>query len=115
MKRRFTGNELFMLRNAIPVSGLIEEKLKIPSKVSEGWFRFLCPICGEFRTATNPRTNLARCFVCRRNFNTIDLVMLVKDLNFIDTVEYLKTLLPRSNRESSNLARRGNTPPDEVA
>ena len=116
MKRRFTGNELFRLRNSIPVAGLIESNLKIPFKISEGCFRFLCPICGEFDTAVNPRTNLARCFRCEKNFNAIDLVMIVKGLNFIDTVEYLKNISPVFEREPSNSPRRANaTRPDEVA
>ncbi len=102
MKRRFTGNELFRLRNSIPIDRLIEDDLRIASKISEGWFRFLCPICGEFDTATNPRTNLARCFRCERNFNAIDLVMTVKGLGFIDAVEYLRTLLPGTEREPSD-------------
>ncbi|MEK6621873.1 MAG: hypothetical protein AABZ13_05275 [Planctomycetota bacterium] len=29
------------------------------SKHFEGYFRFLCPLCSEFHTATNPKTNLA--------------------------------------------------------
>ncbi len=94
MKRRFTGNELFRLRNLIPVDVLIGEKLNIPSKISEGYFRFLCPVCREFQTATNPKTNLARCFLCEKNFNPIDLVMIVKDLGFVESVRYLEDMLP---------------------
>ena len=94
MKRRFTGNELFRLRNLIPVDVLIGEKLNIPSKIREGYFRFLCPVCREFQTATNPKTNLARCFLCEKNFNPIDLVMIVKDLGFVESVGYLESLLP---------------------
>lgn len=94
MGRRFTGNELFKLRNQIPVDMLIQEQLCIPSEISEGYFRFLCPICKEFQTATNPKTNLARCFRCERNFNPIDLVMIVKNLGFVESVKYLKKLSP---------------------
>lgn len=94
MKRRFTGNELFRLRNLIPVDVLIGERLNIPSKICEGYFRFLCPVCREFQTATNPKTNLARCFLCEKNFNPIDLVMIVKDLGFVESVRYLESLLP---------------------
>ncbi len=108
MKRRFTGNELFKLRNSIPIDRLIEDNLKIASKISEGWFRFLCPICGEFDTAVNPRTNLARCFRCEKNFNTIDMVMTVEGLDFVDTVEYLQTLLPGPEREPSERLGRTN-------
>lgn len=94
MKRRFTGHELFKLRNLIPVDKLIKEQLKLPCKISEGYFRFLCPVCNEFQTATNPKTNLARCFRCETNFNPIDLVMIVKDVGFVESVKYLKALLP---------------------
>jgi predicted RNA-binding Zn-ribbon protein involved in translation (DUF1610 family) len=94
MKRRFTGHQLFKLRNLIPIDMLIKEQLKIPSKMSEGYLRFLCPLCGEFQTATNAKTNLARCFRCEKNFNPIDLVMTVKSVGFIESVQYLKKLLP---------------------
>jgi len=88
--KRFTQNELFELRNHIPISALIVERLKIPAKISEGIFRFLCPLCGEFQTATNPKTNLARCFRCERNFNTIDMVMTCEKTTFVKTVDMLK-------------------------
>ncbi len=97
MKRRFTGNELFKLRNSIPIDRLIEDNLKIASKIGEGWFRFLCPICGEFDTAVNPRTNLARCFRCEKNFNPIDLKIMHKEgsakrrLKKYDNDRYAKT------------------------
>jgi len=93
MKRHFSSQELFMLRNHIPIDTLIENHLKLPSKFSEGFFRFLCPLCNEFQTATNPKTNLARCFRCERNFNTIDMVMIYKGLRFVEGVKYLKMIL----------------------
>jgi len=65
--KKFSSQELFELRNAIQVDMLIKDELHIPSKISEGTFRFLCPICNEFQTAINPSTNLARCFRCERN------------------------------------------------
>jgi DNA primase len=80
------------LRNEIPISIVIGDILDMPSKTTEGYFRFLCPVCNEFNTATNPKTNLARCFGCRRNFNPIDMVMVVKRMNFKDAVEYLKDI-----------------------
>jgi hypothetical protein len=88
--KRFTQNELFELRNHIPIHTLIEDRLKIPSKICEGHFRFLCPLCGEFQTATNPKTNLARCFRCEKNFNTIDMVMTCEKNTFVKTVNTLK-------------------------
>jgi hypothetical protein len=66
----------------------------MPSKFSEGYLRFLCPVCNGFKTAVNPSTNLARCFSCEKNFNPIDLVMAVKGTGFIESVKYLKSLLP---------------------
>lgn len=77
------------LRNDIPINLVIKEFLKIPVKFSEGYFRFLCPICSEFITATNPKTNLARCFRCQKNFNPIDMVMVTKQIPFRRAVDYL--------------------------
>ena len=71
---------------------LIEAKLGIPAKISEGIFRFLCPLCNEFQTAINPKTNLSRCFRCDKNFNTIDMVMICHNTGFVDSVKYLQTL-----------------------
>lgn len=85
----YTRQELFILRNHIPIDSLIKE-LGIPSKMIEGYFRFCCPVCHEFNTGVNPKTNLARCFDCRKNYNTIDLVMLVKESNFIQSVNFLQ-------------------------
>lgn len=92
MKNRFSPRELFELRNNIPVDTLIRDHLQIPSKIRDGFFRFLCPLCNEFQTAVNPATNLARCFRCQKNFNTIDLVMEVKGYGFRDSVLFLKKL-----------------------
>ena len=103
MQKRFSSRELFEIRNFIPVDILIRDELQIPSKISEGVFRFLCPICNEFQTATKPDTNLARCFRCEKNFNTIDLVIKVKGLGFKDSVLLLKRLLeniPKQNKET---------------
>ena len=85
----FTKQELYSLRNHIPVDKVIE-KLKIPFKISEGYFKFCCPICKEFNTAVNPKTNLARCFLCKKNYNTIDMVMKVQRLSFINSVKFLQ-------------------------
>ncbi len=88
--RRFSKEELYALRNQIPVAILMEKALEIPSRTTDGVFRFLCPLCHEFNTAVNPKTNLARCFGCQKNFNTIDLVMLVKKTNFVNTIRFLE-------------------------
>ncbi len=93
MGKRFSSRELYKLRNSIPINFLIEKELTIPSKISEGFFRFLCPLCNEFQTAVNPKTNLGRCFRCEKNFNTIDMVMAWRNTGFVDSVKYLQTIL----------------------
>ena len=82
-----------MLRNEIPIAIVIADLLKMESKLSEGYFRFLCPICSGYDTATNQKTNLARCFRCGKNFNPIDMVMQVKRASFVDAVEYLNEIV----------------------
>jgi len=91
-KRHFTNHELYILRNDIPIDALIEKTLYIPSRIEEGFFRFLCPLCNQFNTAVNPETNLARCFRCEQNFNTIDLVILIRKSDFVESVRFLKSV-----------------------
>ena len=92
MAPRYAAPLLRTLRNQIPIQPLIAEVLDWPSKVSEGYFRFLCPLCSEFNSATNPKTNLGRCFRCQRNFNPIDFVMVANECSFVEAVEFLKRL-----------------------
>jgi DNA primase len=92
MSNRLPPDMLRQLRNQIPITILIEKFLKLPTKVSEGYMRFLCPLCSEFITATNPKTNLARCFRCEKNFNPIDMVMVVKQISFRSAVDYLSNI-----------------------
>ena len=63
-----------------------------PSKMSEGYFRFLCPHCGEMRATVNPRNNLAHCFCCQKNFNNIDLLIAL-DYDFRSAVALLERWL----------------------
>ena len=86
MTFRHSKEKLRMLRNNIPIAKLISDFLRLPCKVSDGYFRFLCPLCSEFNTATNPKTNLARCFRCQKNFNPLDMVMAVKCCSFREAV-----------------------------
>ncbi len=90
--RCFSSNQLYALRNEISVQLLIEKTLHIPCRVTKGCFRFLCPLCSGFDTAVNPTTNLARCFRCETNFNTIDLVMLCRRTKFVDSVRFLQSI-----------------------
>jgi len=46
-------------------------------KISEGFFRFVCPYCHEIRATVNPKNNLAHCFCCQKNINNIDLLLSV--------------------------------------
>lgn len=89
MPNRYAKQTLHKLRNDIPIAILIADILQLPWKTADGYFRFLCPRCGGFDTATNPNTNLARCFACKKNFNTIDLAMTVKRQNFRQAVQFL--------------------------
>ena len=63
-----------------------------PSKMSEGFFRFLCPNCREMRATVNPRNNLAHCFTCKKNLNNIDL-LLSEDYDFRSAVALLERWL----------------------
>ena len=90
MSSRFTSRQLYHLRNHIPVDVLIRA-LFIPFKVEDDVFRFLCPMCQNGHTGINPNTNLARCFDCQKNFNPIDLVMIVRRTGFVDSVKKLFT------------------------
>lgn len=93
MRKYFPRPLLYRLRNEILVTDLLTQ-MKWPHKQREGRFVFLCPACKEFLTATNPRTNLGRCFACERNFNPIDLVMLIDEVDFVTAVHTLEPQLP---------------------
>jgi hypothetical protein len=88
---RYSRQQLFAIRNHIPIDWVIEA-LAIPSEHDGGYCRFCCPACNGYNTGTNPQTNLARCFNCQKNYNTIDLVIAVRKLSFIDSVAYLEEL-----------------------
>ena len=90
------------MRNHIPISALIENVLNMPTRTTEGVFRFICPVCGEFNTAVNLKTNLARCFSCEKNFNTIDLVMTTEKMNFVKAVRFLKAQEKNSQSRSGS-------------
>jgi hypothetical protein len=87
-----TRQRLWRIRNCVPIDQVLVE-MQLLVKRSEGYLRFLCPLCRDFNTATNPRTNLARCFRCKKNFNPIDLVMLVEKRSFLEAVHHLEPLL----------------------
>ena len=98
MYKKLSRQTLFKLRNDIPIDFVILNVLHLPFKFSEGFLRFLCPFCHEFNSATNPKTNLARCFRCQKNFNPIDLVMAEKNIPFRQAVDILLPLLQANSK-----------------
>jgi DNA primase len=82
------------LRNDLPMPVTIAAlgREGPPSKMSEGYFRFLCPHCGEMRATVNPRNNLAHCFCCQKNLNNIDLLLNL-DYDFRSAVALLERYL----------------------
>ena len=90
MAEHYSKGFLKMLRNKIQINAVIEDLLNLKVRNTDQIFRFQCPQCFNFHTATNPETNLARCFDCQENFNPIDLLMSVENCSFIDAVESLK-------------------------
>jgi hypothetical protein len=93
MTKYFPRQLLYRLRNDIPLQTLLND-LAWPHKMREGRLCLLCPRCGEYVTVVHPRMNLARCFLCEVNFNTIDLTMSIQQCDFVAAVHYLETLLP---------------------
>lgn len=96
MTKLFSSQLLYRIRNEIALSFLMDKILHYPCKNSEGYFRFLCPLCSEFNTSINPKNNLARCFRCDKNFNSIDLVMKLEGMKFVDAVSFLEDFLPEN-------------------
>jgi hypothetical protein len=76
-KTMISADLLRRLRNDLPMPVTIAALGRDgpPGKISEGYFRFLCPRCGEMRATVNPRNNLAHCFCCQKNLNNIDLLI----------------------------------------
>lgn len=85
----YSGGFLRMLRNELIIDGVIGI-LGLKRRYTSGITRFQCPLCHQFHTGTNRKTNLGRCFDCKTNFNPIDLVMAATGRSFVETVEFLK-------------------------
>jgi DNA primase len=99
------------LRNDLPMSATLAAlgRKGPPSKMSEGYFRFLCPNCGEMRATVNPRNNYAHCFTCQKNLNNIDL-LLTQGYDFREAVGLLTGWLQRHEAQQSK--KKPSTPPD---
>ena len=83
-----------------------------PSKLRDGRFCFLCPHCNEMLAYVNPCNNLAHCFHCGTNLNTIDLMRMV-GFDFTTSVELLERWLnehertrPKSNADRTSTDRK---------
>jgi predicted RNA-binding Zn-ribbon protein involved in translation (DUF1610 family) len=92
------------LRNDLPMPVTIAAlgREGPPAKMSEGYFRFVCPRCGEMRATVNPRNNLAHCFSCQKNTNNIDLLIAL-DYDFRAAVTLLERWL---HQHQAQLARK---------
>jgi len=97
----FTQQQLYQVRNKIDINKLISDQLHLERQFNGMW-RFKCPLCQQFNTATQTKTNLSRCFSCQKNFNTIDLVIYSKKLNFIPSVNFLLALLDTKIQHKNN-------------
>jgi DNA primase len=64
------------IRNDLPIAVVVAHLGRDgpPSKLRDGRFVFLCPRCREMLAYVNPKNNLAHCFACGVNLNTIDLL-----------------------------------------
>lgn len=91
-----TRDYLRRMRNEIDFGHLLHY-LRWPHRRTNGKLTFVCPTCSESQTSVNPKTNLARCFRCEKNWNPIDFAMQVYNIAFLEAVGQLEPLLPRSN------------------
>ena len=90
MSQYYTADFLRYLRNDIPIDEVIVDVLNLEVRSDCQMLRFRCPICYNFHTATNDKTNLPRCFDCKKNFNPIDMVITVGNCGFVEAVKILK-------------------------
>ena len=90
MSQYYSSDFLRHLRNDIPIDEVIVDLLNLEVRTDCEMLRFRCPLCYKFHTATNHKTNLARCFDCNKNFNPIDMVITVGNCGFVEAVKILK-------------------------
>lgn len=93
MSHYYSANFLRRLRNEISIDEVIVNLLNLQVRNHHKLLRFRCPLCYNFHTATNHKTNLARCFDCKKNFNPIDMVITAGNYRFVDAVELLKNCI----------------------
>ena len=95
MSQYYPADFLRMLRNDIPIDEVIVDLLNLEVQKDRKTIRFRCPLCYNFHTATNHKTNLARCFDCEKNFNPIDMVITVGNCDFVEAVKILKDAIEK--------------------
>ncbi len=80
------------LRNDLSLLSVIS-KLDIPTTKRGNRLSFRCPLCGSLHARVNDRINLGHCFRCQKNFNTIELLMAERGVEFPEAVAWLERLL----------------------
>jgi len=98
----FSKKELFEIRNFIPIQNLMKD-LQIPSIIENDVLRFLCPICKGYNISIKYDTNLARCFNCNENFNTIEIAMKIRPTGFVDNIKFLKQYISDHQTNSKQM------------
>ncbi len=91
MSQRISPEALRALRNELGINSVIHA-LQIPWRRDDMKLRFICPQCNGLDTSVHTEANLARCFSCHRNFNSIDLVMTKKGYPFRKSVDWLEAV-----------------------
>ncbi len=90
----YSSSFLRVIRNELPIHFVLKQLNEMApfSKFIEGFLRFQCPLCNQFRATINPKNNLAHCFCCQKNINNIDL-MIELGYDFKNAVRILENLL----------------------
>lgn len=114
MTRRFSAQELSFLRNGIPIEHVIVSFLSLQHRRDSDKLRFACPLCGGFDTSILLKTNLARCFACKRNFNPIEMVMAHLRLGFAESASWLKERNVKRGNEKPAAYRKNQASPAKI-
>lgn len=91
--KTFSDTLLFQIRNNIKVQDVLKYVLKQKILAQNSTTKFKCPLCKNWDTGINKNANLARCFECQRNFNSIDLVITFHQCSFVQAVTFLQDFL----------------------
>ena len=114
MNRRFSSRELAFLRNDIPMERVVVSFLALQHRHDSDKLRFACPLCGGLDTSIQPKTNLARCFSCKRNFNPIEMVMAHMKLGFVESVHWLKDRNEQGAAQTPPACRKAQSSPSSI-